>query len=885
MLKKLFIFVFLQYLFVCYIIAQNTKQDTSAKVQYELIDILNPLQNKTETGYWGIGLSSQLSGTSLLNIYDKILIVVNGIPFSQVSTKNFDFATADERDYANLIGVSLNDIIDVSIEDNPVSSSLYGVYAKGGIIYVSTINKNNQSFAVNYSYKNTIGKRAKYYKMLDGDQYSTLMQEAYLNTHNYPMNTNVYKEFLYLPTEPYYYYNYGANTDWYNEINKKSTTKDHYLSLSGRGDKIGYRLSAGYIEDEGTLGDFESKKFNTRLGLNYKFKSFLKVNFDLDYMNTDLNDYFYADDEMDLYELSYKKMPHMSVYEYDVNGDQTGTYFNPANNIQGISYYNPVMMMDQSSTNTNSDRFTSTFSLKFNFNDKLSYLLQCSYQINKSDIQSSRLLSFSDNQEEDLKTELINDNKYNFFLHNILRYQFLKTDLHQLQGLISYNVSHQRFDNKNVNGSSVYEYENDQQNQILLGGIHYLLLKKYQFDLSLRSERYIAYKTHFNPTNDPAVSVKWILSEEGIFKKLDFINHLSLGGDYGVFTVNNYSVIEDYTEKFIQKDLNLNTILFKERLKVNFKYYTYSIKDYLSPYHYYPSISYAVSDQIKYVLVNTGWDFNLNMNLVQTNNFNLDFHLNLYKNKQKIIDLASDAEINNVANRNGEYQKQLINNMSYGAINGYVFNGVYQYSDFIELSTFNGYQFTGGDAIYADIHSDGVIDENDVTTIGNANPKFTGSGGPSIRYKNWWLGIYVDFRFGNDIVNMTRMNLENMYGYDNQTAATLDRWRHEGDVTNVPRSLLNYGYNWLGSTRFVEDGSYVRLKGVTLKYEFSKNLINKVKLEHLSLFVSARNVFTLTKYKGSDPAISLNTDWQNYGFDNNYISPLQEFTLGIDIGI
>jgi len=911
MSAKYYLSLFFQIVFISFSHSQKIEKDTIKIKTQEFIDVIVVTDNKAQTGYWGTGLSSQLRGLSQLNIYDEILVIVDGIPFSEVATDGFDFVTADERDYANLIGISLNDIVDIRIEDNPVSSSLYGVYAKGGVIYVSTINKNNQSFAVSYSYKNTIGKRAKNFKMLDEDQYSTLMQEAYLNTHNYPMNTNVYKEFVYLPTEPYYYYNYGANTDWYNEINKQASTKDHYLSINGSGSKIGYGLSAGYIDEEGTLGEFESKRLNSRLGLDYKLNNILKLNFDLDYMNVDRKDYFYDDDEMHLYELAYKKMPNMSVYEYDINGDLTGNYFNPSHNVQGISYYNPVMMLEQSLTNIKSDRITSALSLQFDINEKLSYLLQGSYQINESEAQSNRLLSYSDIQFEDVTNQTINDNAYNLFLNNILSYQFLNTDLHQLRGLMSYNISKQRFDYKYVSQSSVYQNLYDQRNHILLGGIHYLLLKKYQIDLSVRSENYKIHDSHFSSTFDPAVSVKWIISEEGILKKMNFINYLSLCGDYGIYTVNNYSVFEDYTEKYIQKDLIFNSVLFKERMKLDFKYYNYAINDYLSPYHSYPLSTYNIAEPVKYGFINHGWDFNVNLKLIQTNNFSLDFNLNLYNNKQRIVDLASDAEIHNAANSNGVYQKQLINNMSFGSIDGYVYNGVYQYSDFIPgvqqnapvvrdangnamtdnegnfivLSSFNGYQFQGGDAIYADINYDGIIDEKDVSNIGNANPKYTGSGGPSLRYKGWWLGIYFDFRFGNDIVNMTRMNLENMYGFDNQTTATANRWRKEGEITNIPRALMNYGYNWLGSTRFVEDGSYLRLRAITLKHDFSKKIINKLHLDHLSLFVSVRNVFTLTNYNGPDPAISLNTDWQNYGFDNNYISPLQEFTFGIDIGI
>lgn len=904
MLAKYYLTFFFQIVFISFIHSQNIEKDTINIKNQEFIDAIIATDIKAQIGKWAIGLSSQLNVTSLLNIYDYVLIVINDIPFNQVSSEDFDFATADERDYANLIGLSLNDIVDFRIEDNPVSASMYGKYAKGGVLYINTVDNVRRSFVVNYSYKNTIGRRQKNYEMLSRDEYSTEVIESYMNTYRKPMNEDLYKEFSYF--EPYYYYNYGANTDWYNEINKQTSTKDHYLSVKGRGSMMGYRFSAGYIDEKGSLEANHLKQINSRLGLDCKFNNLMKLNFDLDFMNTNHNDFFYANDDMSLYELAYKKMPNMSVYEYDIEGDLTGNYLNASNNLQGISYYNPVMMLEQSKENKNANRITSSISLQVNLSEKLSYLLQGSYQLNNSETKSDRLQNFSDTQLEYTINQTIDDDRSNLYLNNVLSYQIINSDEHQFKGVIQHNFSKHKIDIESnyQNSTSLNEYV--QRDQIFLGGIHYLLLKKYQIDLSLRSEYLKINEKLYNATLDPAVSLKWILGEEGLFKKMSFINYLALGCNYGKYTVNNYSLIDDFTKEYIQKDLNFNSILFKERLKLYFRYY-----NYLSPNHYNLSGSYLEPEIVKYGLVNYGWDFNLNTKLLQTNNFQFDFHLNLYSNKQKIVDLASDAIIKYEANTNGIYQKQLINNTTFGDINGYIYNGVYQYSEFIPgiqqnapiakdangnpltddegnyivLSSFNGYQFQGGDAKYADINYDGIIDENDVVNIGNASPKLTGSGGPSISYKRWWLGIYFDFRVGNDVVNMTRMSLENMYGFDNQIVVTTDRWRNEGDLTNVPRALMNNGYNWLGSTRFVENGSYLRLKGITLKHDFSKNLTNKLHLDHLSFFVSARNVFTQTNYKGPDPAISLSTDWLNYGFDYNYLSPLQEFTFGIDIGI
>lgn len=195
------------------------------------------------------------------------------------------------------------------------------------------------------------------------------------------------------------------------------------------------------------------------------------------------------------------------------------------------------------------------------------------------------------------------------------------------------------------------------------------------------------------------------------------------------------------------------------------------------------------------------------------------------------------------------------------------------------------YQFQGGDAIYQDINHDGRIDENDIQQIGNARPKITGTGGTSLQYKDWWLGFFFNFRYGNDIVNLARMDLENMYTYNNQTIAVNYRWRKDGDQTDIPRALNNYGYNWLGSTRFVEDGSFFRLKTITLKYQIPEKIISKLHLSNLSLYITGKNVFTKSDYQGADPYISLNSTWDTYGYDDNYKAAIKQWIVGINVSL
>jgi hypothetical protein len=192
------------------------------------------------------------------------------------------------------------------------------------------------------------------------------------------------------------------------------------------------------------------------------------------------------------------------------------------------------------------------------------------------------------------------------------------------------------------------------------------------------------------------------------------------------------------------------------------------------------------------------------------------------------------------------------------------------------------YVFQPGDARYEDINHDGNIDELDVVYLGNANPRYTGGFGPSLTYRNFKFNMFFNFRLNYDIINSARMSTENMYSYDNQSTAVLRRWRRPGDQTDIPRALIGYGYNWLGSDRFVEDGSFMRLKYITLRYDFKPEAIKKIRASTLGLYVTLENLFTFTRYTGQDPEVSYRSgDAFSLGYDNALTPPLRSVTVGL----
>ena len=193
------------------------------------------------------------------------------------------------------------------------------------------------------------------------------------------------------------------------------------------------------------------------------------------------------------------------------------------------------------------------------------------------------------------------------------------------------------------------------------------------------------------------------------------------------------------------------------------------------------------------------------------------------------------------------------------------------------------YKFRGGDAKYKDINHDGSIDELDIVYLGNSNPKMNGGFGSTLRYKNLNCTLFFNFRYGNQIINAARMNAENMYNDDNQSIAVNWRWRKDGDDTRIPRALYRSGYNWLGSDRFVEDGSFLRFKYLTFNYAVPSSKLKPLGIDKVNVYLTFNNLCVFTKYTGVDPEVG----YGKFGVsaDDARTPRSKDFTLGLSIGL
>lgn len=312
------------------------------------------------------------------------------------------------------------------------------------------------------------------------------------------------------------------------------------------------------------------------------------------------------------------------------------------------------------------------------------------------------------------------------------------------------------------------------------------------------------------------------------------------------------------------------------KLNFTFDYYDKYTYDLLLDNVYIPvTTGYA---KIKYFnsgeMSNKGWEFRTDYELFKNKEWLVSVNFNVSRNVNNVEKLPENLSEENYSFGNGNYAIRVVKGNPIGSFYGYRYEGVYQNEEDTYARDAEGnvmYDYNGkvigmkngilnvypGDAKYKDINHDGVINEYDIVYLGNSNPILTGGGGFSAKFRQLTLTAFFYGRYGQKVINSARMSLENMYGTSNQSTAVLKRWRSEGDETDIPRALYGMGYNYLGSDRFVEDASFMRLKTLSLTYSVPRNFCKKLKINNLNVFCTGYDLYTWTNYTGQDPEVSL----------------------------
>ena len=927
-------------------------------------------------GDLGKGTSMRLRGVSSINGSSEPLIVVDGNVW-ETNTNNFDFSSANDEKFAELLNVNPEDIESISVLKDAAATAIWGSQGSNGVIEIKTKRGARGKTRVNYSFRLTGTYQPNGYKMLNGDEYTMLLKEEYFNPQMSDAASNI-EEINYNPSFPEYEM-YNNNTDWLKKVKKTGWRQNHYLALSGGGEKANFRIGAGYDHETGSIIEQKLDRFTSRVNLDYFVSDRIKIetNIALTYTKNNKNN-------GDLLGIAYVRMPNLSIYEQDRYGNDLDDYYSMLPTATEAlkdqrDRKNPVALAYLAKNKETSYNITPEFKLNYRLlgldeeHHRLDYEGKVVFNIfNKyEDLYMPLSLSTKGwNDGESNKVSSFSDKSLGVTTTHTLTFtpHFSNTD-HSLSMMLrgqltSGNSSSQRTSTYGLPSGSIQSTAAEG----IIGGdfgtgsgqwrsmyftysAHYAYKGRYMVDFSIRRDGSTKFGDDQRWGNFPAVSLRYNISKEPWFKSaLPFVSMLSIRPGWGIvgrqpgseglfyskYTrgagyLNAGSVapanIQMKNLKWEQKETyNLGTDFgfFNERITGNVEFYWQYTTDLLMANRGiptssgYPTLAYQNVGDMK----NVGWEFNLNGNrIVKAGKFSADFNITFANNKNVItaMDETCLATMNNEFNRqNGSYLTRVELNTAMGSIYGFRYKGVYQYSDYSETEVpgisgpnapvardaagkvildengsttpmmfcYSGSKdeskvFRGGDAIYEDINHDGQIDELDIVYLGSSLPKFTGGFGFKFHYGRWSLNSQFNFRYGNKIINAARMNAEKMYDNNNQSRAVNWRWRVEGDITEIPRALRQAGYNYLGSDRFVEDGSFIRLNYAQLSYSLDPKLIKKWGLTQLSFYVSANNLFVLTKYSGADPEVGYGS--MGIVTDNAQTPRSKSFTGGLTI--
>ena len=954
------------------------------------------------SGNLGAGTTMRLRGVSTINGNQNPLVVVNGNILSNDDlSEGFDFSNANEERFAELLNVNPEDIESITVLKDAAACAIWGSRGANGVIEIKTKRGARGKTKVTYSYRFTGSWQPEGYKLLNGDEYTMYLKEAYFNPRQQSgfadKNSSSFIPEIAYATDWSEYNMYNDNTDWVDAVQQFGTNQQHYVSLQGGGEKANFRISGGYDHATGTIITQVMDRFSTRVALDYFVSDRIKIttNFDLTYTNNDRNNTQGALGD------AQRKMPNLSIYREDADGNdldeyytmnqwitkETGTYAAARTYLDDqYGIMNPVAVAHNSRQNERNLQLAPEFIMKYDIlgtqqdQSRLTYDGQIRFDIRSNDNDSfipgwltsnNQFFSAPNGGTEYNKSSASNYKSHTLSTRHSLTYTpHFKAEGHQLMLMGRYEYSEGNSSSQNTMtymlpttanlelplagglikdfGSGAGEWR--RQNVTFQG--HYSYKGKYSLTATLRGD----CSTAFGPDRRwgffPGVSARWNISDEKFMEPVRWLSMLSIRPSFGIVgnapqaeglfrskystagnymgetavVPNNIRLADLRWEKKTSYQIGFDFGFFDNKLNGNVDIYTQTTKDLLNANFRIPSSSgySSLSNTNVGSMRNNGWEFNINGNqIIKAGKFSMDFNVSFSNNRNKILEMDEtllEAWNGDFDYSNGSYLSRVQINNPLGSIYGFRYLGVYQYSEFSEtevpgisgpnapvVRNANGdvvydakgapkymmfdyggsreYSFVGGDAIYEDVNNDGQINELDIVYLGSSLPKVTGGFGTKFNYGNWSLNLQFNFRAGVKCINGARMALENMATNNNQSIAINWRWHNEGDITPIPRAATNKTdfktYNYLGSDRFVEDCSFLRLNYAQLSYTFKPAQLKTLGLSSLRLNLTMNNLFCLTKYSGVDPEIA--QAGIHPARDNSQTPRSRSFTFGLNV--
>lgn len=739
--------------------ASDMEEMAATSIDQALQGRLSGVDITASSGDPGAPMNIRIRGVSSISSTGTPLIVVDGMPFETQIPSDFNFGAADEQGYANLLNISPADIKDITVLKDAAATAVWGSQGADGVLIITTKRGRVAKPSITYTAKLNTSVRPSAIPMLNGDQYSTLIPEIFMNRLGTTLNYIDVQEFNYDPYNPYWYNNYSNNTNWVDAISRQGYLHDHTVSLSGGGEKARYFASVGYLGQTGSVVGNDLQRMNARINLDYNVSNKLKIFTSIAYTYTDRNRNYTSNSEEGIRNVAYLKMPNMSAFEYDEFGNLTTNYFSPAQNVQGqySRIYNPVAMANEAIYSVLGNRIVPRFQLKYAF---IKNVLESSFDV-QFDINSTNNTSFLPQIATGRpNTETVVNRSYNgdidqYFVTTRTSLNYtprLNNRDHSVMAFFNLFTSDASANTQEVMKSNAFSSllvdvtaEGRTQNAELLAAsrfnqsrslgavmqAQYGFKDKYLFNASLRGDGNSKFGPAYRYGLFPGASLRWRISNEKLFKRMKFLDELSFRASYalsGRAPRNDYGFYNTYStyawsyqgqsgvfpssmelRNFRWETLHgmnggLNISLFGGRIRSDIDVYRNQTKDMFSgglqigSYTGYTSVDMNIG-----TMESKGWEFALWTQPYKTRDLTIGFDFNISQNENVFKEISPyfPSQKGNMA-ANGNYLALLQVNNPFGSFYGYRFLGVYKDRDATIARDANGNKITGpnGQTVY-----------------------------------------------------------------------------------------------------------------------------------------------------------------------------------------
>lgn len=829
------------------------------------------VQIVSNSGKPGAGLTVRIRGSSSISAGNDPLYVVDGIPMTDIST------------------FSPNDIESMSVLKDAASAAIYGTRAANGVVVITTKKGSAGRSRIDANVYYGITNTTKKIDVLNATQYQQYMNEAFgAGT----ITDSVVK---------------ANNINWPDEVFRTGHQANYQLSFSGGTEKSQHFISLAYNDQLGMIRPSKFNRLSGRINFSTKAKDWLTLSTSTILSRVKSND---VTDNASVARggvvLSALATPP-TVGKYNTDPDKYGQI--AQNPLTG--WENPLGAIEGQSTNSTTDRLVSNLSadvriykdLTFNsrlgidYTNYLQQFFEDPWLTQDGRNSQGRLTQNNYTQLVWLSEQTLNYNK--------------TSGPHHFTALAGWTAQESHLEQTNIGATQIdTQYRHLSWNQMFayahsktiptknidewglisyLGRITYDYEGKYLFQANIRSDQSSKFAPGNRTATFPSFSAGWRISQEDFMKNVDAINDLKLRvswgkngnqegiGSYDYYTLNGITPTgqtyllspapEDLTwEKTTQTDIGVDASFLKGRLNFTGDFFVKKTHDVLVrvpiPSSVVPSVITNSGS-----MQNIGEEFVVSSKNIVGRDFRWSTDLNISFNKNKVLSIGNNlpflSGFGSIYERG--YAIALVPGYGLGEFFGYVAEGV-------DPQT--------GDQLYRT--KDGKItnyvgtNPSDRQLIGNAQPDFVYGMTNNLTYKNFDLTIFLQGSQGNKIFNGVRVELEGLKDSRNQSIDVLNRWKNPGDITSIPGVKPYNNDNTQISTRFLENGSYMRFKTITLSYRFDDQLLRHIGLSAASIYISGQNLITITKYKGFDPEVN------TYGNDTS--SDQRNIALGVDYG-